>query len=105
LVLNENAIAATGRRGHFAVQPNGLFRKPAEELSSVTDLALSIAQRLAVFQCDELCQHLLLLDHQLKAATQDLAPLAWGCPRPKGQSLVCRANGRKRIIDTCVRHL
>src|SRR5262249_18780609 len=75
-----------------------------EELGGVQDLALGVAQRLAVLDGDELCDAFGVANDQLIGLAQDFCALARLARRPAFEGVGRRVDGGLGVLDARARN-
>jgi hypothetical protein len=104
LVLHQNAGARRRCARDVAEVPHRLLGVPAEELGRISDLATGIAERLAVFQRDQLGEALGLPHDHFEGLAQDFATLARLAAGPAGESCLRGIHRGLGIVDAGARH-
>jgi hypothetical protein len=82
LAQRDDALRLLDARDHVAAHAAGFFGEPAHEAGGVVDLAARFGQRLAFLERDQRGQVVLVLQHQLVPAAQDLAARLGGAAAP-----------------------
>ena len=93
-MLDDEMAFAGGRvRDHLPVGPFAFFREPFERVGGVQDFALSLGQRLALFQRHGASDGVDPVAHQLGRLLQDLGTIVDGAAHPIRHGPVCRRDG------------
>ncbi len=91
-------------RNHVAIDALGLFGKPLDKGSRVSDFAFGLGQRLALLQGHQTTEVVLVFNHQFEPTTQLGATLFGGQRTPGRQRLVSGLDGATGFSSAHLRH-
>ena len=97
LLDDDDALVGLVSGNGVAVESLGLLAKPFEEGCRIRDLATRLGQRLALFECHQRGQVLLIHQHQVSPSPENHGPLAGRGAPPGREGMIGRCDGLPRF--------